>query len=350
MTLTELSFYSRRLMPAGIISVLMLMIFFYIFQILLLVTPDVAPGKPTLNTVFEKIKIPDIPEASRSAKYKFTLDTIEGQPVTATSAGYVYFLPPSTTKLQFKDKTYRMAQTIGIDTDVVKHQLINQIQYLFQDGTQKLTVDITNFNFSYDYKLELDQDILPDIKPPPSQPEIKNTAIDFLKSIGRYPDELSQGKLNIIYMNFNPATKTIDVVQDPKEANMVEVDFYRPDVQAYPIVSRKYFNSQNYVVLVYYRSLFKIVKAQVQFFEKSSEQVGMYPLKTGDKAWQDFVDGKGYVTVAPGGQKDIKIKQMFLGYYDPDIYQQYLQPIYVFLGENNFVGYVPAVDDAWLDQ
>lgn len=337
------------MLPAGIIGVLMLMIFFYVFQILLLVTPEAPAGKPVLNTVFEKLKIPDIPEASRSAKFAFTLDTIEGQPVTATSAGYVYFLPPSTTKLQFKDKTYRMAQTIGIDTDVVKHQLINQIQYLFQDGTQKLTVDITNFNFSYDYKLELDQDILPDLKAPPSEPEIKNTAIDFLKSIGRYPDELSQGKLNIIYLNFNPESKTLAVVQDPKDANMVEVDFYRPDVQTYPIVSRKYFNSQNYVVMVFYRSLFKIVRAQVQFFEKSTEQVGMYPLKTGDKAWQDLVDGKGYVTVSPG-VKDVKIKQMFMGYYDPDTYQQYLQPVYVFLGEGNFVGYVPAVDDAWLDQ
>lgn len=348
MTLTELSFYSRKLLPFGIITVLMLLIFVYVVKLLLVFDTTTISSKPVINTVFQQIKPPDIEEATSSGKFKYTLDTIEGTPITATSAGYVYFLPPTTTKLQFKDKTYRMAKTIGIDTDVTKHTLVNEINYLFQDELQKLEVDITNFNFSYEYKLENDQDILTDIKAPPSEGEVKNTAIDFLKTLGRYPDELAQGKYNIIYMNFNPNTKELTVSQDPKNANLVEVDFYRPDVLSYPIVSRKYFNSQNYVALVYYRNLFKIVRAQVHFFEKSTEQVGMYPLKTGEQAWSDFQDGKGWVTVAPADQKNITVKQMFLGYYDPDIYQQYLQPVYVFLGDNNFVGYVPAIEDAWL--
>jgi len=32
-----------------------------------------------------------------------------------------------------------------------------------------------------------------------------------------------------------------------------------------------------------------------------------------------------------------------LVYLDPDFYQPYLQPVYLFLGEDQFVAYVPAV-------
>ena len=39
---------------------------------------------------------------------------------------------------------------------------------------------------------------------------------------------------------------------------------------------------------------------------------------------------------------------MFMGYYDPDIYQGYLEPVYVFLGTDNFVAFVPAVIDEYL--
>ena len=51
----------------------------------------------------------------------------------------------------------------------------------------------------------------------------------------------------------------------------------------------------------------------------------------------------GFVVAGTQGQKNVTIKSMKLGYFDPDIYQNYLQPVYVFLGEGDFVGYVPAV-------
>ena len=45
---------------------------------------------------------------------------------------------------------------------------------------------------------------------------------------------------------------------------------------------------------------------------------------------------------------NITIRKMFLGYFDPDVYQEYLQPVYVFVGDGDFVGYVPAVSGEYL--
>lgn len=348
MTLTELSFYSRRMMPFGVIGVLLLFIFFYVFQILMTIGPGTTgPAQVALEPVFKEIPPPDFGIASPSGEFKFTLDTIDGRPVQASSAAYVNFMPPTSTRFGYIDKIYLMAKTLGFDTDVVKHKLQKETEAVFDDGKQKLTVDITNFNFTYKYDVPADDPIFTDVRVPDST-EAVNTASDFLKTIDRYPEELAKGKSNLIYLNFNPGTKELSVVQKPVDANMVEVDFYRPDIQSYPIVSPSYFNSQNYVVIVYNQKDFKIIRSQVHFYEKSDEQVGIYPIKTGDQAWKELQEGKGSVVVAPSNTKDITIKQMFLGYYDPDSYQPYLEPVYVFLGEGNFAAYVPAIDKSYI--
>ena len=92
----------------------------------------------------------------------------------------------------------------------------------------------------------------------------------------------------------------------------------------------------------------KVVSAQVKFFETSPTQIGVYPLISGQKAYELLLAGKGVLISGSLDKKNISIKSMTLGYFDPDIYQDYFQPIYVFTGDNDFVSYVPAVSERWL--
>jgi hypothetical protein len=39
-----------------------------------------------------------------------------------------------------------------------------------------------------------------------------------------------------------------------------------------------------------------------------------------------------------------------MGYYESSTYQQYYQPIYVFKGDGDFVGYVSAIDPRYILQ
>lgn len=142
------------------------------------------------------------------------------------------------------------------------------------------------------------------------------------------------------------------VLKDNIRANLVEVDFYRPDIDAQPnavpVVSPKYFNSQNYVLMMFRTDgTFKVLRSQIKFFDKSVEQVGVYPIRSGDEAFADLKKGKGFIVSLPPVTK-ITIRKMFLGYFDPDVFQEYLQPVYVFLGDGDFVGYVPAVSGQYL--
>ncbi len=279
----------------------------------------------------------------------FVLDNIEGKPITSTDSAHIFFIPPKNTRFSYIQNIYTMAKNAGFNTQKISHTL-NDTTARFDDGSQRLDIDITYFNFTFKYAYE--KSPLTFLNPQlVDESTIKDRAVNYLQQLGRYPHELSLGSQHIVYMRYNTETEDFEVVQNPNEANVVEVDFFRPDIDGrpsgapdgYPVVSAKYFTSENYVVMTLNPLNQKILKAQVKFFDKDDANVGTYPLKSGDDAWAEFNQGNGII-VSPGGTSyPITIKKMFLGYFEPDTYQPYLQPVYVFLGDNNFAAYVPAV-------
>lgn len=348
MTLTEVSYYGRKFAPLAVLFFLVFLILFYILKLLLIVLQGTPVQTVYTNPIFGKLKQPFIKEATTSAGMSFSLDTVEGQPVTASETAKVYFLPPTVTRFGYSEKAYLIAKTFGFNTQLIKYRLIDT-DAVFIDSKQKLSVDITNFNFTYQYNFSGDPTVFQN-EVIPSGTEVQNKAISFLKDVGRYPDELSTGKTNIIYLVYNPSTQSFDVTERPQDANAVEVDFYRPDIDGFPIYAPTFFNSPNYVVMALYDQGIKVLKAQIKFFEKSESQIGVYPLKTGDIAWTQLKKGNGLVVSNTKGQTNITIKTMRMGYLGPSVYQDYLQPVYVFLGENNFVAYVSAVADSFMGQ
>ena len=78
-----------------------------------------------------------------------------------------------------------------------------------------------------------------------------------------------------------------------------------------------------------------------------SDETATYPLKKSKEAWEELKDGKAYVASPGDGRTQVVIRKVFLGYYDSEEYQSYLQPIFVFEGDGNFVAYVPAVNPQW---
>jgi len=349
MTLTELSYYTRKMMPFVILFALVFLIMFYSFKLFFIYLESSKPKIVVTNTLFGKIDKPIISEATRSAGFNFTLDTVEGNPITSTDTAKVYFLPKISTRFGYREKIYLMAKTFGIDTEVVKHKLTDNIA-TFSDGEKKLTINIGNFNFTYESQPNsTDSSSLAKANSfIPSKNEIENKAIDFLKSIGRYPDELTRGTIKIIYLKYNSDIDSYTNVATKAEANLVEVDFYRPDIEGISVTTPRFFNSQNYVVMFFTEDGYKVVKSQVAFFEKSETQIGLYPVKSGEAVWQELLDSKGIVVSARAGEKNITIKNMKIYYLDPDTYQPYLQPVYVFYDDKDFVAYVPAVANEYL--
>lgn len=350
MSLTQLSQYLRKYYPYAILGVLLFLIIFYAVQLTIVILDSRKQAPVLINPIFNQLKRPYLSEATPSGNLKYTLDTVDGRPVTATKSAQVLFLPQSETKFGYREKLYLIAKSLGFNTESSGYRLIGS-QATFSEPNQKISIDIKNFNFDYQYFFEKDKAVLDGARTP-NQEESIQRAVEFLQTAGRYPQELSQGKTNVLFLKYDAENNSMAVLNNNIQANLVEVDFYRPDIDAQPnaipAVSPKYFNSQNYVLMMFRNDgTFKVLRAQVKFFDRSAEQIGVYPLRSGDQAFEDLKNGKGFVVAQPP-LTDITIRKMFLGYFDPDVYQEYLQPVYVFLGDGDFVGYVPAVSGEYL--
>lgn len=357
MTLTELSIYVRKLGPFVILGAIILMILYFGIQLAFALADlntqqqEVPEETLAIDPIFDSIPRPILSEATSSARFEYRFDTLAGVPESLGEKANVYFLPEKTVTFGFRENVFLMAKSLGFNTEEAEFELDeNKDTATFVDETQRLSVNIRNFNFDYEYsQLAQERQKLAQAEIP-NEDRIRTVATDVLQSVDRYPAELARGKTNIIYLAFNPETEQMTVVETPEAANLVEVDFFRQDPEEGSIVSPRFFNSQNYVILLFNDNEYQVVRAKMQFFPKSEQQVGVYPLKTGDQAFETLQAGGGYVVSGEEITAEIGIENVYLGYLDPSIYQPYLQPVYVYLGGNNFVAYVPAVADEWLTE
>lgn len=351
MSLYDVSYYLRKYGPIGIIGFILLILFFAIIMMAF---------KAITTRPVETVFVPAYGNIAKTTftntfdyppKPTFTLDNIEGRPVTATESARIFYIPKPQTGLGYNRTVVFMGKAAGFDTDNEKYS-INDTTATYQNSDQKLDVDIRNGNFTYETLYKNMGDLF-QTATIPDETRILQTAQAFLSQMNRYPDDFSKGTYNVIYQNYNPATDTFTEVNTTAEANVVEVDFFPPDIDGFPLVVPKYYNSQNYVVMVFQDQssipVGKIIKAQVKYFDRDISQGASYPVKTGDEAWKEFIDGKGFIVSAgPNTGTNITIKEMFMGYYDPEGYQEFLQPVYVFLGDNDFAAYVPAISSQYI--
>lgn len=92
----------------------------------------------------------------------------------------------------------------------------------------------------------------------------------------------------------------------------------------------------------------KVITLDYQYTTIDYTRNGTYPIKTGEEAWAELSSGGGYVSPTSPKTGEIKIRRIFLGYYDSGTTQQYAMPIYIFLGDQNFTAYVSAVSETWI--
>lgn len=347
MTLTEFASGFRRSLPYILFSLLMIIIFYFVIRSGLQFMRSRQNQGPMINAIFGPIPPPQVSNAVNYPEgVSFVLDNIEGRPTTSTDSARIYSLPAPSTRFSYLQTISLMAKAVGFNTDLVNHKLQETIA-VFENDEQKLSVDINTFNF--EFALEITNQNIFGVPAFPPENKIVEDARAFLTQMGKYSEELAKGNFKLTYHHYNPDTGDYEKVVDPSAANVVEVDFFKSDIEGIPVVTPKYFYSQNYVVLMYANEGSRVVKAgSTQFTPESTS--GIYPVKTGDTAWQELNEGKGIIVFPGRNSEKITVREMFLAYLDVDIYQPFLQPVYVFLGDNDFVAYVGAIEESFISK
>lgn len=93
----------------------------------------------------------------------------------------------------------------------------------------------------------------------------------------------------------------------------------------------------------------QIVDLQYKYQEVDYSERHTYPLRSVQSAWQVLQAGEGFIANR-GTSETAIIRDVYIGYFDSFEEQEYLQPIYIFAGDDGFLGYVSAIDPRFIQQ
>lgn len=347
-TLTETAYYTRKAINWGIIGLIIFFILRFLFDSAINTWQRLHPPPPPPPTVaFGKLPALKLPEnGSASTSLKFTLETIEGKPYIASTSAAVYFIPKPAPNLLALTRAKQFAGRLNFtnepttDNQIIFHFIdsINPARYL------DFNIVTNNFDLNYDYSSDVS---LFNEKNLPSAAQAMQETKNFLQNFGLYSSALVAGEEKITYLalsgnNLLPATSY-------SEANAIRVDLGRANLE-----DLKLFPTNPQTELVYFifspslDQTKKFLKISYKFWPVEIDQRATYPLKTAEAAWEELKNNKGYVALPPLSGNQVVVRKISLGYFYPDDYQPFLQPIYVFEGDPNFLGFVPAIDPIWV--
>ena len=162
--------------------------------------------------------------------------------------------------------------------------------------------------------------------------------------MGTYPATLSQGRESLTYLRYDSTLQDFVPVTRVEDAVAVKIDYLKPNIDGFALISLSNTSSQNFVVLTFKDNISFILSSTVRLFEPESNPVGVYPVLPGDEDFARLKEGKASIYRATNFNSTIKIANMYFAYFDDVVYQPYLQPVYIFEGiDRTFIAVVQAV-------
>jgi hypothetical protein len=348
-TLTETAYYARKYIRLGVFG-------FFVFIILRIIAGMAwnyivarippAPLKP--NYAFGKLPAIKFPQtASPSGQLTLRLQTIEGRVPEASEAARVFFMPKNRANLLALSQAQALVGKVGFST--TPQQLTNTL-YRWVDLKNPLRTvefDIITGHFTLKYLYPHDLQIFLE-REVPSPDAARDTALQFLQSLNFTLPDLNSTKPKVQYLKL--VGNQLEPTTSQSQADSVRVDFFRKDYDGMKLFTDKPTDGEITFIFSGSRDADRqILLAKYQYWAIDTKSYGIYKLKTSEQAWQELLDGKGYYASFPSTQTVVPITNVYLAYYDSSLDQPYLQPIFVFEGEGNFLAFIPAIAPPWTE-
>jgi len=293
--------------------------------------------KPDMK--FGVLPTPNFPKSAvSSSNYSYTLDTSTGSlPKVGVDSGFeklikVYFVIKPYATFLSSQKSQELAAKFDIKNPP---EALSDTTYLFTDAEKKITMDLDSGNFNYvneatpssEEKLEDDEKILGGFE-------------NLLSTLGVFKPELREGRTKIVLLKkegnkFIPTqlrTEAIGATISIWPKSLDKKSIFTEDFNK-ALVNASVFNTAS--ILENYLSL------DFTFWPIDEKTFATYTTKNSEDAFNDLKSGKGVVILEPK-KPQVSITAIYLGYYLSKDYSPYLQPIYVFEGQN-FASYVSAI-------
>lgn len=345
-TLTEAGFYTRKIINWTIVAVITIVlapIFLKGAGLIILALNPPKPPPPEMR--YGALPQVIFPEVANATKPNLVLETKTGDLPKFPNQIRVYPIQTNKLRLLEIDRIKTRARSLGFTTEPEK---LNDHSYKFKHPTApiELIVDIISNGLSYKYTWATDQSFYANSNLP-SRDEALNQAKSFFQTLGVLPSDMASGHVKYSYFVSLPGGTLKSTPQ--LEANVIRVDMFRSDIEIdkikYKVVTPFYITSPVNVILTGLSGNKKIIEAAYNYSAllDAEKEYSTYPIKTVQTAWEELRGGGGYIAHIDNPVQTVKIRNVYLAYYETEAGQQFLQPIFVFEGDEGFAGYVTAI-------
>lgn len=345
--LTVVAYNTRRIIKYGSIGIVTLLVFLRLFSAFRAYWKKKHPPPPPPPTVqFGKLPKLKFKETSNLPTLTYKLGNVTGTLPKLDTVGKVFVMPKSYPNLLAWDRTKTWARGLGFLKEPEK---ISDFELKFETGTfpnTTLTANVLTRNFKLSYDWQNDLSIL-SIGNPPEENLAISMAKNYLQTINMLNDDLMSGKGKVTYFKYKDGV----MVKTPfvSEANFAQVNLFRQDIDNLPLLPPNPLKANvNLTLSGGEEEKRKIIEVEFTYFPVYKENFATYPLLPINKAWEKLNEGKGFVANLGNNSGAVNIRNIYLAYFEDSEQQDFLQPIYVFEGDNEFFAYVQAVAEEWL--
>lgn len=340
-TLTTTAFYTRFSIKWGTLLLIFLISGRIFWAIGSAVYTRIFPPPPPPPTVlFGKLPALPFPENPGLPKFTFTMQTKTGElPTDIPTTTLVYLMPEKKSAFLGLDEATAIARNLGFTAAPTP---ISDTIYRYnrEYGGGIFDINIVNKTFSISYNLEKTPELLTQ---KPKSNDDANNAVRSLLNQSLMPEDLVKGEKT--YQYFKAVPPDLNETISLSEANFVRVNLFREKYNELPVMTPDRRKSNVWFLISGDVSRDRqIIAGEFHYFPVDKNSTSTYPIKSPQQAWDELNAGKGYVAQTPANNiTTIVIRRIYLAYYDSGRPQGFLQPIYVFEGDNGFVSYIPAI-------
>lgn len=356
-TLTEASVTARKVIKFGLIGFVVITILWYLGTALIKYYQALNPT-PLPDPTVDFGQLPKINFSESTSRPKLALELPTGSVPLFVDRMRVYSAPVKRSSFTDAEKGIETAAALGF---LFKPDQKTESNYVWTNQDQlnsKLDMNIVSGHFVLSRQWQ-NNPALASMASFASDKAVIMDTENYLSRVGLLSsDILGVEKVTYLKDGGGKLTNALSL----SDADFVQLDLFRKNLEeidpesktkeikaSYPFYRSDPNKGLLRVTVSGSKSLTdKVIDLENEYNKIDYATSGVYPIKSGDVAWSELEKGGGFVFPGDSKTAEMKIRRVFLGYYDADVSTGYAMPIYIFLGDQGFTAYVSAVKDMWI--
>ena len=308
------------------------------------------PPPEAPNVAFGKLAKPNFVNNYETTKgFSFILQNIEGKPPETTPSGRVYAMPKKSYSFESGEKAKELARKLGFEGEP---RIDNVFYYFsnFKDPNLSLFIDSTHMNFQLKYNYINNPEIF-NLGRISSNEEATDKVRNYLVYSNVVDESAVSGLVTTEFLVYDGRLQKLVPATSLSTAQAVRINYFRPEVAGMKVLTDEFKRSYNYAIYAPTpgTEAKNIIEISYYFWPVTLDNPATYPIISGEEAYQALLDGKATVINKGKNSDSISIRNVYTAYYDSKDPQNFLQPVFVFEGDNDFAAYYPAINPEYLE-